>query len=87
MYIAGLDIHDVLPADARFKVLVFAGDTADAGEAEGGQRARVEALAREMGRPERFLRRFGKGKEGYGEVFDVLAISSARKQEANYTGE
>ncbi len=74
------EIQDLLPSDARFKVLVFAGNTADQAQA-----ARVIALAEEMGKPEGFLTRFGKGE--HGKVFDILAISSAPKQVTNYTGE
>ena len=73
------ELQDLLPSDTRFKVLVFAGDTADA-----AQLARVRALAAGMGRPEGFLGRFGRGEPG--KVFDILSISSAKKTEANYNG-
>ncbi|KAF9818266.1 hypothetical protein IEO21_02894 [Rhodonia placenta] len=72
------EIQDLLPADTRYKVLVFAGDTRDA-----PQRARVLALAEAMGRPQAFLRRHAGG--GADAMFDVLAISSAPKDEVDYT--
>ncbi|OBZ73534.1 Phenol 2-monooxygenase [Grifola frondosa] len=72
------EIQDLLPADTRFKVLVFAGDTPDKAQLE-----RVNALAAEMGKPESFLTRFGHGEPA--KVFDILAISSAKKDIVNYT--
>ena len=73
------NIQDLLPSDTRFKILVFAGNTANAAQA-----ARVQALAEEMNRPEGFLKRFGRGEPR--KVFDILSISSAKKQEVNYIG-
>ncbi|KAI0738661.1 FAD binding domain-containing protein [Daedaleopsis nitida] len=72
------NIHDVLPSDTRFKVLVFAGNTADAAQA-----ARVAALAEKLAEPDGFLAMFGRGAPE--KVFDVLSISSAKKQDVNYT--
>ncbi|KAI0730595.1 FAD binding domain-containing protein [Earliella scabrosa] len=71
------NIQDLLPSDTRFKILVFAGNTANAAQA-----ARVQALEEEMNRPEGFLKRFGRGEPT--KVFDILSISSAKKQEVNY---
>ena len=73
------DIQDLLPSDTRFKILLFAGNTADA-----AQSARVAALAERMAAPEGFLARFGRGApEG---VFDIISISSAKKDVVNFTG-
>ncbi|GBE86738.1 Phenol hydroxylase [Sparassis crispa] len=72
------ELQDLLPSDTRFKILVFAGNTADE-----QQLARVNALAEEMGAPEGFFRRFGRGAPD--NVFDILSISSAKKQEVNFT--
>ena len=44
----------------------------------------MQMLADEMAQPEGFLVRFGKGD--HGTVFDVWSISSAAKQDVNYTG-
>ena len=71
-----VDVQDVLPADTRYKVLVFAGDTR-----APPQRARVQALADAVAQG--FLQRFGGPEPG--KVFDVLAISSAPKDKVDYT--
>ncbi|EJF59085.1 hypothetical protein DICSQDRAFT_65759 [Dichomitus squalens LYAD-421 SS1] len=71
------NIQDLLPSDARFKVLVFVGNTPDKAQA-----ARVQALADWMVRPDRFLVRFGKGDSA--KVFDIWSISSAKKRDVNY---
>ncbi|KAH9893375.1 FAD binding domain-containing protein [Cubamyces lactineus] len=72
------NIQDLLPSDTRFKLLVFAGAIADAAQA-----ARVRALADALDRRESFYRRFAHGDPS--KVFDVLSISSAGKQDVNYT--
>lgn len=73
------DIQDVLPADARFKVLVFTGVITDPAQA-----ARVRALADEMDAPGSFYHQFGHGNPA--RVFDVLSVSAAKKEDVNYTG-
>lgn len=70
------EIQDLLPADTRFKVLVFAGDTSDA-----DQLARVRRLAEDI--EGGFYRRFG-GSDPV-KIFDVLSICSAAKEKVNYT--
>ncbi|KAH9944956.1 FAD binding domain-containing protein [Epithele typhae] len=72
------EIHDLLPSDTRFKILVFVGNTV-----APTQPARVQALADQMAAPESFLQKFGKGKPEA--IFDVWSISSAKKTELNYT--
>ncbi|KAF9454386.1 hypothetical protein P691DRAFT_770590 [Macrolepiota fuliginosa MF-IS2] len=69
------EIQDLLPADTRFKVLVFTGDS---GNKE--QRARLDDLATEL-----------KGvfspfaPEGdVTKVFDITSISTAKKEKVNY---
>lgn len=71
------ELHDLLPADARWKLLVFTGDTGDS-----AQLAKVGALAREM---EGFLERYEGAGTGRGEVFDLWSVSSARKEDVDYT--
>lgn len=73
------DIQDVLPADARFKILVFTGVITDPAQA-----ARAAALAEEMDAPGSFYHRFGH--ENPARVFDVLSVSAAKKEDVNYTG-
>lgn len=72
------EIQDLLPADTRFKLLVFAGDTSDA-----AQLGRVRALADAVGAPGGFYRRFGGADPA--RVFDVLAVCSVGKEKVNYT--
>ncbi|KAI0675874.1 FAD binding domain-containing protein [Trametes maxima] len=71
-----VNIHDMLPADMRFKVLIFVGDMADGPTAEG-----VCDLADRLAAPKSFLRRYGHG----GRVFDVLCISASSKDAVDYT--
>jgi phenol 2-monooxygenase (NADPH) len=74
-----LEMQDLLPADTRFKVIIFAGDVTDA-----AQRTKVDKLAEEMSRPESFLKNVSLvGK--WDTVFDILAISSGKKETFNYT--
>lgn len=73
------ELQDLLPADTRFKILIFAGDTTKI-----AQRIKVEELAQEMCRPESFLNKYAPGEE-MNKVFDILAISSGKKEHVNYT--
>ncbi|KAI0352108.1 hypothetical protein OH77DRAFT_1409847 [Trametes cingulata] len=72
------EIQDLLPSDTRFKILVFVGNVVDKAQAE-----RVKKLAEEIGADGSFYRRLGRGDPA--KVFDVLSISSAKKQDVNYT--
>ena len=74
-----VEIQDLLPADARFKILVFAGDLSVKEE-----KAKLQALAEELDKPETFLHRFGRGKAGEWEVFDLLCFSSAKQDKVDY---
>ncbi|KAL4251565.1 PheA/TfdB FAD monooxygenase family protein [Abortiporus biennis] len=66
------ELQDLLPADTRFKILVFAGNTANASQLD-----RVKVLAENV--ETGVLKKFGN------EVFDILSISSAHKEKVNYT--
>lgn len=68
------EIQDLLPSDARWKVLVFAGDVV-----APAQSARVHALAEQMARPEGFLKRYSGARGNVEKVFDVLTIASGDK--------
>ncbi|CDO68385.1 hypothetical protein BN946_scf184815.g32 [Trametes cinnabarina] len=70
-----VEIHDMLPADSRFKLLVFGGDIAVPGDLE---RLREATSATE--RPESFLSRYGRA----GAVFDVLYFSSGKQANITY---
>ncbi|RPD57176.1 thioredoxin-like protein [Lentinus tigrinus ALCF2SS1-7] len=74
-----VEIQDLLHADTRFKILVFAGDLAI--EAD---KAKLHALAEELDKSENFVRRFGRGETGKWKVFDVLCFSSAKQDKVDY---
>ena len=73
------EIQDLLPADTRFKLLVFAGDTSDA-----CQLARVRTLAAAVEHPGSFYAKFG-GQDPT-QVFDIIVISSATKERVTWAG-
>lgn len=73
------EVQDLLPADSRFKVIIFAGDTGNA-----SQRLLLENVAEKMGKPESFLNKYSRGS-GISKVFEILSISSAKKEIVNYT--
>ncbi len=75
-----VNIHDMMPSDMRFKILVFTGNISV--EATMG---RVRTLAERMDAPEEFLKRFGQG--AHEEVFDVLCICTTKSDDMDYTGE
>ena len=74
-----INIHDMLPSDTRFKILVFVGDIS---VEETMDRAR--ALAEHMDAPEGFLKRFGQGE--HEKVFDVLGICATKQEKMDFTG-
>lgn len=70
------EIQDLLPADTRFKVLVFVGDSSNA-----EQRAKLDKLAAEMkGVLDPFVPEGDVTK-----VFDIMSISTAKKEKVFYT--
>ncbi|GJE87714.1 phenol 2-monooxygenase [Phanerochaete sordida] len=72
------DIQDFLPADTRFKVLVFLGDVGNR-----QQLARVHRFAEDVASSKAFYRKFGGDDPA--KVFDIVSIGSGRKHEVNYT--
>ncbi|KAL5492636.1 hypothetical protein ACEPAI_4083 [Sanghuangporus weigelae] len=93
------ELQDFLPADTRFKIVVFAGDL----DAQV-QRGRVEAFASGLGSEGGVLHKFGdkrgnksgekeggevksmrKGKKPWEEVFEILTIMVGKKETVNYT--
>lgn len=72
------EIQDLLPADTRYKIIVFAGDTPDTRQA-----TRVTKLAEYLDSSANFYRRFGGSDPS--KVFEILTISSAPKEKVNYT--
>lgn len=71
------ELQDLLPADTRFKLLVFTGDI---GAPE--QKRKVDELAKHLERKESFLGRFAEQKN---DVFDVFAVCLSRKEDVVYT--
>lgn len=88
------EIQDLIPADTRFKILIFAGNTSRA-----EQHARLQRLSENLEGGDGLLRKYGRGDgsaigsglkwwdgKGVGrDVFDVLVIGSAKKEKVNYT--
>ncbi|PIL24556.1 hypothetical protein GSI_12440 [Ganoderma sinense ZZ0214-1] len=74
-----IEIHDMLPADTRFKILVFAGNMADVAD-----RAKLEALGEELNKPESFMRRYGRSEGGKWQVFDLVCFSAATKDAVDF---
>ena len=72
------EIQDLMPSDTRFKIMAFVGDITDE-----SQMQRVQALAEQLENSSSFYRRLGGGDPA--KAFDILAISSASKEEVNYT--
>ncbi|KIM90285.1 hypothetical protein PILCRDRAFT_812015 [Piloderma croceum F 1598] len=73
------ELQDLLPADTRFKVLIFAGDITNV-----AQRMKVDKLGEEISKPESFLNKYSPGGE-WKKVFDMLAIVSGKKEQVEYT--
>ncbi|GBE89458.1 Phenol hydroxylase [Sparassis crispa] len=73
-----MELQDLLPADTRYKVIIFAGDTNNK-----LQLKRAKALATEMDQPHSFLKRFAQGH--IGAVFDVISVTSGNKMDVDYT--
>ncbi|EIW83444.1 hypothetical protein CONPUDRAFT_89327 [Coniophora puteana RWD-64-598 SS2] len=68
------DIHEYLVADARFKILVFAGDVNDE-----MQLAKVYALAEELEKPTSFLRKYLKDAQSIESKFSIVTIVAKTK--------
>jgi len=69
-----VEMQDLLPADARFKVLVFTGNSSDPAQLQ-----RVQVAAQNL---HRLLSKLGLGQVS--SLFEVLTISSATKREIRY---
>lgn len=73
------NLQDVILSNAHFKILVFAGDIT-----ESSQLDKITSLAEELDKPENFFRKHSpaSAKEA---VFDIYTISSAKKEQIDYT--
>ncbi|KAI0773243.1 FAD binding domain-containing protein [Trametes elegans] len=73
-----VNIHDMLPADTRFKILAFVGNIRDTTVVE-----RVRSLGEKLAAPDSFLCRYGH--DGHSKVFDVVCISASSKHDVDWT--
>ncbi|KIJ11904.1 hypothetical protein PAXINDRAFT_171529 [Paxillus involutus ATCC 200175] len=72
-----VQIQDMLPADVRFKVLVFMGILTDT------QIANVNSLAAQLRKPSSFLQKYAAHGD-VSSVFDIITIVAGRKEEASF---
>jgi len=64
------ELHDLLPSDTRFKILILPGDAS-----KPKQKAKLDAVAAEMDHPEGFLKRFTPAGAPDDTMFDIITIS------------
>jgi phenol 2-monooxygenase len=67
--------QELLKSNGRWRVVVFAGDVADA-----AQKAKVASLGDQLGAADSFLRRFTPPGARYDSVIEVLAVHSAPRR-------
>jgi phenol 2-monooxygenase len=72
------ELQDLLPADGRYKLLVFGGDLEDA-----AQKARVERFAEELEAEKGFMKQVCEGKAA--EWCDVMSVVKGNVHTAIYT--
>ncbi|KDQ19535.1 hypothetical protein BOTBODRAFT_102644 [Botryobasidium botryosum FD-172 SS1] len=65
------ELHDLLPSDTRFKVLILPGDISDP-----KQKAKLNAIATRLDQPEGFLKRFTPPGAPEDAIFDIITIST-----------
>ncbi|KAI6044088.1 FAD binding domain-containing protein [Pisolithus marmoratus] len=74
-----VEIHDLLPADIRFKILIFLGSM------EGESRlAEINAFAQELSSPNGFLQKYSTGGQTSLCMFDLITIVAGNKKDINY---
>ncbi|KDQ12675.1 hypothetical protein BOTBODRAFT_34126 [Botryobasidium botryosum FD-172 SS1] len=64
------ELHDLLPSDTRFKILILPGDAS-----KPKQKAKLDAVAAEIDHPEGFLKRFTPAGAPDDTMFDIITIS------------
>ncbi|KAH7890912.1 FAD binding domain-containing protein [Phlebopus sp. FC_14] len=72
-----LDIQDVLPADVRFKVLIFAGHVTET------QVTHLNLLAEQLDKPSSFLRKY-PAHGNFSSIFDIVTIIAGKKEDVDY---
>ncbi|QRV88565.1 phenol 2-monooxygenase [Ceratobasidium sp. AG-Ba] len=74
------EIQDLIPSDIRYKILIFAGNTKDP-----IQKARLQAFADELEKPERFYKKYTPKDAPVDTVFEILSFSTMTKNTGDYT--
>ena len=74
------ELQDLLPADTRYKLIVFAGDIA-----REEQKTRVQKLVDGLERPDSFLHLYTPKGKAMDTVFDIITIAQGNKETVNYT--
>ena len=72
------ELQDLLPADVRYKVLVFTGDLDDSLQQE-----RVDSLVKDLQKPESFFTRYASNGSSDSR-FDIMTISKGKKELFNF---
>ncbi|KAH0836789.1 putative phenol 2-monooxygenase (NADPH) [Lanmaoa asiatica] len=72
-----IEIQDLLPADARFKVLFFVGDLTETRITE------LNLLAEELSKPSSFLRKYSVDRT-ISTAFEIITITAGKKNDINY---
>ena len=74
------DIHDILPADTRFKLLFFVGLLTEERVAE------LNVLCDKLRAPSCFLQKYGHLAEGTTEnMFSIITIMSGKKEDVEFS--
>ncbi|KIN98008.1 hypothetical protein M404DRAFT_865513 [Pisolithus tinctorius Marx 270] len=74
-----VDIHDLLPADIRFKILIFLGSME-----EESRVVEINALADELSSPAGLLQKYSMGGRTSSPIFDLITIVAGKKEKFNY---
>ncbi|KIO07031.1 hypothetical protein M404DRAFT_137441 [Pisolithus tinctorius Marx 270] len=72
-----VEVHDLLPADTRFKILVFLGPL------DGSRLVKVNGLANDLDAPTSFLRKYSIDGQ-FSHIFDIISIAQGDKFVFNY---
>lgn len=72
-----VEIQDLLPSNARFKILFFVGDLS------GTKITELSLLAEELGKPSSVLLKYSAGGK-ISTVFDVITIATGKKDDINF---
>ncbi|KAI5997136.1 FAD binding domain-containing protein [Pisolithus albus] len=74
-----VEIQDLLPADTRFKILIFLGSAN-----EESRMTEINALANELSSPTIFLQRCSMDGQPSAPMFDLITIVAGKKENFNY---